>query len=236
MSQKEGMTIGELSKRTHISTQTIHYYVKEGLLPRPVKTSKTWAYYTHDHVERINMIKNLKERYFFPLKVIKGIVGEVSSHKDLTHNTPLSVASDLRKDSLKGKKKIRLSRKELSLKSGVPLRFIDKLEEMGFLLSDTRNGVKRYDSDDLALVRSINRLITAGKGSVEDLRFYRYFFSVLSDEMNFVNNKIIRPGGLKTTTLKEIQGNLNTIKNYFGKRIHRYEERHMAKKYSKRGG
>ena len=236
MIQEENMTIGELSKRTGLSTQTIHYYLKEGLLPDPVKTSKTWAYYTYDHVERINMIKNLKERYFFPLKVIKGIVGEVSSHKDLTRNTPLSVASDLRKDSLKGKKKIRLSRKELSLKSGVPLRFIDKLEEMGFLLSDTRNGVKRYDSDDLALVRSINRLITAGKGSVEDLRFYRYFFSVLSDEMNFVNNKIIRPGGLKTTTLKEIQGNLNTIKNYFGKRIHRYEERHMARKYSKRGG
>jgi hypothetical protein len=107
---------------------------------------------------------------------------------------------------------------------------------MGFLLSDTRNSAKRYDSDDLALVRSISRLITAGKGSMEDLRFYRYLFSVLSDEINFVNNKIIRPGGLKTISLKEIETNLNTIKTYFGKRIHRYEERHMAKKYSKRGG
>ena len=234
--QEESMTIGELSKRTGLSTQTIHYYLKEGLLPDPVKTSKTWAYYTYDHVERINMIKNLKERYFFPLKVIKGIVGEVSSHKDLTENTPLSVASDLRRAPLKGKKKIRLSRKELSLKAGVSLRLIDELEEMGFLLSDTRNGAKRYDSDDLALVKSISRLITTGKGTVEDLRFYRYFFGVLSDEMHFVNSKIIRPGGLKKISLKEIESNLHTIKNYFGKRIHRYEERHMAKKYSKRGG
>ena len=57
MRQEEKMTIGELSKRTGVSTQTIHYYLKEGLLPKPVKTSKTWAYYTYAHVERINMIR-----------------------------------------------------------------------------------------------------------------------------------------------------------------------------------
>ena len=230
MIQEEKMTIGELSKRTGVSTQTIHYYLKEGLLPKPVKTSKTWAYYTYAHVERITMIRNLKERYFFPLKVIKGIIAEVSSHQSLTRNTPLSVVSDLKHSSLKDKQKILLSKKELSQKSGVSQQFIDELEEMDFLLSDSNNHSTKYDSDDLVLVKSISRLLKAGKGTLEDLRFYQYFFSVLSDEINFVNTKIIRPGGLKTISLNEIESHLNTIRHYFGKRIHHYEERSITKK------
>jgi DNA-binding transcriptional MerR regulator len=228
--QEEKMTIGELSRRTGVSTQTIHYYLKEGLLPKPVKTSKTWAYYTYAHVERINMVRNLKERYFFPLKVIKGIIAEVSSHQSLMRNTPLSVVSDLKNSSLKDKKKTLLSKKELSQKAGVSQQFIDELEEMDFLLSDSGNHSTRYDNDDLVLVKSISRLLKAGKGTLEDLRFYQYFFSVLSDEINFVNTKIIRPGGLKAISLNEIESHLNTIRHYFGKRIHHYEERSIAKK------
>ena len=101
---------------------------------------------------------------------------------------------------------------------------------MDFLLSDSGNNAKRYDSDDLVLVKSISRLLKAGKGTLEDLRFYQYFFSVLSDEINFVNTKIIRPGGLKTISLNEIESHLNTIRHYFGKRIHHYEERSITKK------
>ncbi len=234
MVPEEKLTIGELSRRTGVSTQTIHYYLKEGLLPRPVKTSKTWAYYTFNHVELINMIKNLKERYFFPLKVIKGILAEVSSHQSLMRETPLSVVSELKNNYSIEKRKVLLSKRELAKKSGVTLRFIDELEEMGFLLSDAGTDARRYDNDDLALIKSVHRLITSGKGQLEDLRFYQYFFSVLSDEMNFVNMKIIRPGGLKTISLNEILGHLNTIKSYFGKRIHRYEGKSIAKKYSKR--
>ena len=230
MTQQEKMTIGELSKRTGVSTQTIHYYLKEGLLPKPVKTSKTWAYYTYAHLERITMIRNLKERYFFPLKVIKGIIAEVSSHQSLMRNTPLSVVSDLKNASLKDNKKTLLSKKELSHKAGVSQQFIDELEEMDFLLSDSGNHSTRYDSDDLVLVKSISRLLKAGKGTLEDLRFYQYFFSVLSDEINFVNTKIIRPGGLNAISLNEIESHLNTIRHYFGKRIHHYEERSITKK------
>ena len=230
MIQEEKMTIGELSRRTGVSTQTIHYYLKEGLLPKPVKTSKTWAYYTYAHVERINMVRNLKERYFFPLKVIKGILAEVSSHQSLMRNTPLSVVSDLKNSSLKDNKKTLFSKKQLAQKTGVSQQFIDELEEMDFLLSDSGNHSTRYDNDDLVLVKSISRLLKAGKGTLEDLRFYQYFFSVLSDEINFVNTKIIRPGGLKAISLNEIETHLNTIRHYFGKRIHHYEERSITKK------
>ena len=235
MLQGERMTIGELAKRTGVSTQTIHYYLKERLLPRPVKTSKTWAYYTDDHVERITIIKSLKERYFFPLKVIKGILGDMSSHREFMRDTPLLVASNFKKSQVRDKKISFFTQKVLSIKSGVSLKFIDELEEMGFLLPAERANAKKYDRDDLILVKSINRLIKVGEGRLEDLRFYRYFFSILSDEMNFVNNKIIRHGGLKLISLEEIVSHLNAVKNYFGKRAHYYEGLSIAKKYSKKG-
>jgi len=41
---------------------TIKYYVNQGLLPQPLKTSKTMAYYGDVHIQRLNEIKRLKKQ------------------------------------------------------------------------------------------------------------------------------------------------------------------------------
>lgn len=53
--------ISELSAVSGIPAHTIHFYGKEGLLPEPVKTGKTMAYYTEEHLERLQAIKKLRE-------------------------------------------------------------------------------------------------------------------------------------------------------------------------------
>jgi len=50
-----------LSALAGVSTSTIHYYVKEGLLPRPLKSGKTMAYYSDEHLERLQLIKRLRQ-------------------------------------------------------------------------------------------------------------------------------------------------------------------------------
>ena len=45
MTGESGMAVGELSRRTGLSTAAINFYVREGLLPPPVKTSATRAVY-----------------------------------------------------------------------------------------------------------------------------------------------------------------------------------------------
>ena len=40
------MKISELVKQTQVSKETIHYYIREGLLPRPRKLGKNVAEYT----------------------------------------------------------------------------------------------------------------------------------------------------------------------------------------------
>ena len=53
---------------------TVRHYLREGLLPEPVKTSRNMAYYPPEFVERIRLIKQLQEERFMPLKVIRELL------------------------------------------------------------------------------------------------------------------------------------------------------------------
>ena len=53
---------------------TVRHYLREGLLPEPVKTSRNMAYYPPEFVERIRLIKQLQEERFMPLRVIKELL------------------------------------------------------------------------------------------------------------------------------------------------------------------
>ena len=56
------MKISELSAFSDTPVTTIRYYILEGLLPEPLKTAKTMAYYTEEHLNRILEIQKLQER------------------------------------------------------------------------------------------------------------------------------------------------------------------------------
>ena len=55
-----GISVGELSRRTGITTATINYYVRIGVLPPPRKTSKTRAIYPARFGNLISRIKQLQ--------------------------------------------------------------------------------------------------------------------------------------------------------------------------------
>src|SRR5438128_1842825 len=64
----------ELAEAAGVSAGTIKHYLREGLLPEPIKTSRNMAYYPREFVERLKLIKQLQEERFLPLKVIKEIL------------------------------------------------------------------------------------------------------------------------------------------------------------------
>lgn len=66
--------IAELEKQTGIPVQTIRFYVAQGLLPAPVKTSKNMGWYSALHVERLRMIQRLQRERFLPLRTIRSLV------------------------------------------------------------------------------------------------------------------------------------------------------------------
>jgi len=76
--KKKLLRMGELVKKTGVQKETIHFYINQGLLPRPLKTSKNMAYYDEGYVRRIKLIKELQLKRFLPLKVIKELLTQSS--------------------------------------------------------------------------------------------------------------------------------------------------------------
>lgn len=65
------MKIKELEKLSGVHRSTIHYYLQKGLLPQPVKTGKTMAYYNEDHLERLRKIRETKKELRLPIAFLK---------------------------------------------------------------------------------------------------------------------------------------------------------------------
>jgi AcrR family transcriptional regulator len=73
------MKMSELSTRAKISAATIRNYARQGLLSEPVRTGKTMAYYTVEHVDRLKKIQSLQKKGL-SLSEIKHIVNQNSAN------------------------------------------------------------------------------------------------------------------------------------------------------------
>jgi DNA-binding transcriptional MerR regulator len=71
---QELLRISELAERAEVPVATVRHYLREGLLPEPVKTSRNMAYYPPEFVDRIRLIKQLQEERFMPLRVIRDLL------------------------------------------------------------------------------------------------------------------------------------------------------------------
>lgn len=64
----------ELVEKTGASREAIRFYINEGLLPEPNKTSRNMAWYSPEHVSRVRYIRALQEEHFLPLKAIRSVL------------------------------------------------------------------------------------------------------------------------------------------------------------------
>ena len=131
--ERNGMLkMAELAEASGVSAGTIKHYLREGLLPEPVRTSRNMAYYPPEFVDRIRTIKRLQEERFMPLRLIR----EVLEQSD----------------------RPRTPRREVLERHDLPDNVLDRLAEIG-VLEPTRNG---YDADDLKIIEAIVRFRAGG--------------------------------------------------------------------------
>jgi len=114
----------ELSEASGVSAGTIKHYLREGLLPEPVKTSRNMAYYPPEFVERIRLIKQLQEERFMPLKLIRAML-----EGDRT----------------------RVSAAELRRRYDIPQEVLDRLEKLE-VLTPTSGGYGPRDVEIVAAI------------------------------------------------------------------------------------
>lgn len=68
--------MADLVEMAGVPRETIHYYMREGLLPKPVKSARNMAWYNDSHVEQLHLIRSLQEEQLLPLKAIKALLND----------------------------------------------------------------------------------------------------------------------------------------------------------------
>ncbi len=60
----DGITIGVVAKQAKVNIDTLRYYERRGILPRPLRTAANYRLYTEDAVRRVRFIKRAQELGF----------------------------------------------------------------------------------------------------------------------------------------------------------------------------
>jgi DNA-binding transcriptional MerR regulator len=147
------LRIGELAEASGVSVPTIKHYLREGLLPEPVKTSRNMAYYPPEFVERIRLIKQLQEERFMPLRAIKSVLDA-----DPERARALLELEDRILDRALAGERTRTSAAEVRERYGVPKEVLDRLEKLEVLSPNSRG----YSPSDVKIIEAISRFRAGG--------------------------------------------------------------------------
>ncbi|MBA2541160.1 MAG: MerR family transcriptional regulator [Deltaproteobacteria bacterium] len=145
--------IGELALRSGVPIATLKFYLREGLIVPARKSGKTMAWYRPDTVARIATIKELQERQFLPLEVIREALASDASAPD-----DLAAAEAISKVLSRHTGKRSRTREQV-LARGATASELDWLGRLGLAVVDAD---ERYRNDDLALLSTLGAARRAG--------------------------------------------------------------------------
>jgi DNA-binding transcriptional MerR regulator len=155
MSAAEGLLkMSELAEQSGVSAGTIKHYLREGLLPEPVRTSRNMAYYPPEFVERIRLIKRLQEDRFMPLRLIKGVMDEDPERA----HALIELEDRIIERAAAAQERGRVSRAEVRRRYQVPDNVLERLEDLQILSPNSRG----YDGDEVKIIEAISRFRAGG--------------------------------------------------------------------------
>ena len=181
------LRMGELAEASGVPAPTIKHYLREGLLPEPVKTSRNMAYYPPEFVDRIKLIKQLQEERFMPLKAIKSVLDE-----DPERARALVELEDRILDRALAGERTRTSAAEARERYGVPKEVLDRLEELEVLSPNSRG----YSPSDVKIIEAISRFRAGGYDEeigftvYDTLRYKRALEDLVREEVGMVMERL----------------------------------------------
>lgn len=216
------MKISELADTASVSKQTIHFYLREGLLSPPVQTSRNMAYYDSRHVAEIRLIKELQEERYLPLAVIKTIVDARRNGQDFhlpDHVQMMEEVFFVDAKNIKQGGYLRLT--EVLSETGLQEKVINKLSSIGLLNPIVIENESCYDSYEVALLHAICKIISFGL-DVDDLAIYSQLLILFRTEARIVHNKIINNlGNINHPPLKDIDAAFMYVKSLLAVKVKR---------------
>ena len=177
----------ELAEKSGVSAGTIKHYLREGLLPDPVRTSRNMAWYPPEFVERIQLIKQLQEERFMPLRAIKSVLDE-----DPDRARALVELEDRILDRALRDERSRTSVAEVRRRYDMPAEVLDRLEQIGLLTPSTRG----YSELDVGVIEAISRFRAGGYDEqigftvYDTLRYKRAMEELVREEVEVVLERL----------------------------------------------
>lgn len=181
------LKMSELVEASGVPGATIKHYLREGLLPDPVKTSRNMAYYRPETVERIEMIKRLQEERFMPLKAIRKVLSE-----DQDQARALLEVEDRILERALAKERTRTSAAEVRRTYGVPGEVLDRLAEIGILTPNS----KGYSRSDVKIIEAMSRFRAGGYDEqvgftvYDTLRYKRALETLVREEVDVLMERL----------------------------------------------
>ena len=169
MSENGLLKMSQLAEASGVSAGTIKHYLREGLLPEPVRTSRNMAYYPPEFVDRIRTIKRLQEERFMPLRAIKRVL-----------------------DRAEEGDRSRVSAAELRRRYEIPREVLERLAELGVLTPNSRG----YAPSDVRVVAAIARFRAGGYDErigftvYDTLRYKRALEALVEEEVQVLMERL----------------------------------------------
>ena len=217
--KKKLLKMRELSQRTGVPPGTIRYYINEGLLPKPIKTHRNMAYYDQSYVQRVKLIRELQEKRYFPLSIIKQILEQSDNSMDSQEiKTILELEGRLFKNISTLPKFEPPDIDGLSERTGVPVDEILEMEKAGIIW---RKSDGRFDEDSLRIIDILKKLRDAGYTqeagfTSEFIKIYVDLIEVLArQEVRFFSKTVT--GKMSPDEMVQMAENgINLLNNFIG--------------------
>jgi len=149
---KFAMRIAELVKKTGVPKETIHFYIREGLLRKPRRSGTHAADYAAAHVDRVLLIKELRDSFFLPIPEIKKIL-----KKSRKQSPSEQAVSDLHNKYFRPLDRMLatevVGREAFQEATGMGRKWLATMEDWGVITHHPQNGQPVYSRDDLILGR-----------------------------------------------------------------------------------
>jgi len=173
------MKISSVVKRTGVPKETIHFYIREGLLRKPRKSGVNIADYTENHVKQVLFIKELRDNFYFPIPLIRKIVRKVKKQPASDqaffelHGKYFRPADRLLNEEIVGSDAFHET-------TGLGRKWIQKAEEWGLIEPQMQEGQPVYSLDDIAIGKLMVDMDRIGFGpkdghDPEDLKYIADF-------------------------------------------------------------
>jgi DNA-binding transcriptional MerR regulator len=153
------LRIDDLAHQSGVPGRTIRFYNTQGLLPMPIMRGRV-AYYTQEHLQVLNIIKELQEQQHLPLEIIKQLLEIRAKQGDIDMN--LALKQRLLRPLTGSDQHVPLSIEDVMQQTGASREQIDELtrQELIFPVASAENTI--FSGDDVLLIHLYFRLEQLG--------------------------------------------------------------------------